>query len=279
MCASGGRRFERGEARVGVAPGDDSPELRAKASSLAKELDLPMVELETERYDLILVARFDRLELRETRRGAAGPVYADFVGRRPGAYRRLVGGRGQPLARAVGLPGHTPEVFDATAGLGGDAFRLMSLGCRVTAVERSPVVAALLRDGLRRARRVPQLDELIKERCKMVVGDACELLAQAASGAGPEVVYLDPMFPSSKHASGLVKKEMRVMRMVVGDDADAGRLFEVARRVAGRRVVVKRMRHTARLGPAPDVTYRGKIARYDVYLTQRSQDVDGHAGT
>jgi 16S rRNA (guanine1516-N2)-methyltransferase len=39
-------------------------------------------------------------------------------------------------------------------GLGKDAFVLASLGCRVTLVERNPVVHALLRDGLDRLREV-----------------------------------------------------------------------------------------------------------------------------
>ena len=41
------------------------------------------------------------------------------------------------IARAIGLNSPTaPHVLDATAGLGGDAFVLASLGCPVTMVER-----------------------------------------------------------------------------------------------------------------------------------------------
>ncbi len=70
----------------------------------------------------------------------------------PGLQRIAVnsaGGKGQAIAKAVGLKaGVALDVIDATAGLGRDAFVLASLGCHVTLVERSPVAAALLEDGL-----------------------------------------------------------------------------------------------------------------------------------
>ena len=53
--------------------------------------------------------------------------------------------------RWVVQKGLRPAIFDATAGLGGDLSVLANIGCAVLAVERQPVVAALLRDALRRA--------------------------------------------------------------------------------------------------------------------------------
>jgi len=65
---------------------------------------------------------------------------------------RYGGGRGQALPRAVGMKGgKTPNVVDATAGLGRDAFLLASLGAQVTLIERSPQMHALLADALARA--------------------------------------------------------------------------------------------------------------------------------
>src|SRR5688572_20080391 len=93
-----------------------------------------------------------RLSLIPTGKNAPGPIYADFL-TGAAAHRRLHGGgRGQPIARAIGLkPGvKPPSVIDATAGLGRDAFVLACLGCEVTLLERSPTVAALLRDALER---------------------------------------------------------------------------------------------------------------------------------
>ena len=48
--------------------------------------------------------------------------------------------------------GYAPTVLDGTAGLGEDAFLLAASGQFVTMYESDPVIAALLRDALRRAR-------------------------------------------------------------------------------------------------------------------------------
>ena len=82
--------------------------------------------------------------------------------------------------------------------------------------------------------------------------------------AAPDVVYLDPMYPPKKK-SALVKKEMRICRMLVGEDEDAGELLEIARRVARRRVVVKRLRHAPPLKANAAAEYVGRTVRYDVY--------------
>lgn len=170
------------------------------------------------------------------------------------------------LAKAVGFKGKPLSVVDATAGLGRDAFLLACMGCTVTAIERSPVVAALLQDGLGRAAADPALARIIEQRLHLVPGDARRLLARLPAEERPEVVYLDPMFPSGRK-SAAVKKEMRLCRLVAGDDPDADELFEVARTVARTRVVVKRPLRAPHLGGKPAIVYKGTTIRYDVYLT------------
>ena len=238
-----------------------------RVAMLAAELDLPLARDGGEAFDLLLVVRADRLELRETKRGAPGPVYVDFVSGGPGHGRRCAATRRQPIARAVGLADGLPSIVDATAGLGRDAFVLASLGCKVTAVERSGVLAALLRDGLQRASAVPLFDDVISERFELIVADARNVLAGMMGDDAPDVVYLDPMFPVDAKASALAKKEMRLLRLLVGDDHDACELLDIARKIARRRVVVKRGRRAPPLGLEPSLAYRGKIARYDVYLS------------
>jgi hypothetical protein len=72
--------------------------------------------------------------------------------------RKFGGGRGEAVAKAVGIKGsYLPDVVDATAGLGRDAFVLASVGCRVRMLERNPVVAALLDDGLTRGYADPEI--------------------------------------------------------------------------------------------------------------------------
>jgi 16S rRNA (guanine1516-N2)-methyltransferase len=62
----------------------------------------------------------------------------DFVTGAVGHRLRFGGGRGQDLAKAMGLrAGKTPMIVDATAGLGRDSFLLASLGAQVILIERS----------------------------------------------------------------------------------------------------------------------------------------------
>ena len=193
-----------------------------------------------------------RLQLRDTREGAPGPLYVDFGSR--DAARRRDAGRRLPLARAIGVkPDERPSVLDATAGLGRDAYTLAALGCRVVALERSALFAALLRDGLKRAGSDMQL----------VVGDASEYMAALADDERPDVVYLDPMFPE-RRKSAAVKKEMQYMQELLGED-NAAALFEAARKCALQRVVVKRPVHAPELAP-PNHTFKGKTVRFDVYV-------------
>ena len=264
--------------RVAVWPDGDDRALRARAEELAAELVLPLVgrgdegrrradaEVEARGCELLLVVTEARLELRENRRHAPGPVFVDFVSGAATFRRR--GGRRQRelLTVAVGARrGRRPSVVDATAGLGRDTFVLALHGCRVAAVERSPVIAALLRDGLRRAAPVSDLQDAVG-RITLIEADARQTLDVLADDDRPDVVYLDPMYPARRRESAQVKKEMRLLRRLLGDDADIGELFDVARRTARRRVVVKRPLHAAPLAPSLDVTYKGKSTRFDIYL-------------
>lgn len=244
---------------MSVAVRASHPELIPKAQALAAALGL---SLEAEGAALELVVTPVGLALREA--GARSqPVMVDFSCRR--AASRRAGGRQLLLARAVGVRrGERPTVFDATAGLGQDAFTLAALGCRVTMAERHPVVAALLADGLQRARCDPELSP-VASRLTLLVGDAQSFMRDPIS-LRPDVVLLDPMYPP-RTKQALPKKELRLFRRLVGDDADAGALLEAARGFARRRVVVKRPRHAPPLGGRPaDAALRGTTIRFDLYL-------------
>ncbi|MGL4608638.1 MAG: class I SAM-dependent methyltransferase [Trueperaceae bacterium] len=226
------------------------PEFQAKAETLATELGLPL-ELQ---LPLQLVVG-ERLELRETA-SKTGPVYVDFSLLK----RKYAANLRRPMdliARAVDAK-NKPQVLDATAGLGGDAFVMALWGCKVMMLERSPIVFALLRDGLEHAKADPEIAEVMK-RMEPKYADAKTFLKNRNS----EVIYLDPMYPESGK-SAAKRKEMRLFREVVGDDVDVQELFEIAKSQATKRVVIKRSIKAPELAK-PSFVLRGTTTRFDVY--------------
>ena len=243
-----------------------NPAIQALLESLASQLQIGFNQDDT--LDALTV--FDADGVLAVQRGASKekPVIVDFVGGKLGHRRKFGGGKGQDIAKAVGLnKGVTPSVLDATGGLGRDAFVLASLGCQVTMIERSPVVAALLMDGLRRASEAPDVAAIINQM-SLVQGNAVEWMRALLQQSSPEqfdVVYLDPMFPH-REKSALVKKEMRLFQDLLGDDPDADQLLPPALATARYRVVVKRPRLAPDLdGREPTYRLSGKSCRYDVY--------------
>ncbi|MGL5358655.1 MAG: class I SAM-dependent methyltransferase [Shewanella sp.] len=207
----------------------------------------------------------DTLSLHKRDEPKLDGIVVDFVTGAAAHRRKFGGGRGQAIAKAVGLKqGVTPRVVDGTAGLGRDAFVLASLGCQVTLVERHPVVAALLEDGLRRAYDDSEIGEWMRARMQLFHGSSLEALA-ALPGA-VDVVYLDPMYPH-RDKSALVKKEMRVFQSLVGADVDADALLAPAMALASKRVVVKRPDYAEDLnGVKPTMVLAQKKNRFDVYV-------------
>ncbi|MEK6592435.1 MAG: class I SAM-dependent methyltransferase, partial [Pseudomonadota bacterium] len=106
----------------------------------------------------------------------------------------------------------------------------------------------------------------LSERLRLVNGDSRALLPTLTPR--PDALYLDPMFPPKRRKSAAVKKEMRLLRELVGDDADALELLEISRGIAHDRVVVKRPDDAPPLAPDPSMSLTGKLVRYDVYLAR-----------
>ncbi|WP_212629958.1 class I SAM-dependent methyltransferase [Pseudomonas sp. KB-10] len=236
------------------------PQYAEAAAQWASRLGLAL-EGETE---FALQLGDDGLQLVELGDKAPGPVRVDFVEGAAAHRRQFGGGSGQMIAKAVGVQsGIRPRILDATAGLGRDAFVLASLGCDMTLIERQPLVAALLEDGLQRAALDLEVAPIIA-RMRLLTGNAIELM-RTWQGDAPQVIYLDPMFPH-RDKSALVKKEMRLFRPFVGDDLDAPALLEAALALASHRVVVKRPRKAPAIeGCKPGYVLEGKSSRYDIY--------------
>jgi 16S rRNA (guanine1516-N2)-methyltransferase len=194
------------------------------------------------------------------------PVEVDFASPASLYRKQHGGGRKEPIVKAIGLKGNEGwHVVDATPGLGRDAFVLVSVGCKVTMIERSPIVAALLEDRIRRlALSFPEL----AAKMSLQHGNSAEVM-QYFTGENVNAIYLDPMFPHKKK-SALVKKEMRLFQQLLGHDPDADALLPPALKLATHRVVVKRPNSADVLaGEKPSMAIESKKHRFDVYLCQK----------
>ena len=241
-------------------------EQQARTEALAAHLGYPLATAPSEEPGFFLEYIEDRLQLYQSGPQAPGPVYVDFCSGKT-AHRRHQGeGRRSPIARAVGMkPGFTPQVLDATAGLGRDAFVLATLGCEVLMVEQSPVVHALLEDGLRRAREVKELERIIA-RMSLIRGNAIDVLEDMSAARLPDCAYLDPMYPH-KGKTALAKKEMRSLQLLLGADQQGNELLAAARRNTRRRTAVKRPARAGFLAELkPDFQISSAKTRYDIYL-------------
>lgn len=190
----------------------------------------------------------------------------DFLTGALGYRQKRSTNQNELLAKAVGIKGgYRPAIIDTTAGLGRDAFILASLGCSVLMLERSETIAQLLSSALQRLHENPTFEKKIDLSFLHI--DAKDYLVKLTPSEYPDVIYLDPMFPH-RTKSALVKKEMRTLREIVGDDEDAEHLLTIALQCARKRVVVKRPRLAPTLTQLkPSFVITGKSQRYDIYLS------------
>ncbi len=225
-----------------------------------KSLGLPLEsEIESDKGLLLVGWHQDKLALFSDQ---SGPIYVDFVEGKVAHRRQFGGGKKQPLARAVGLSSKVnPTVIDATAGFGRDSFVLASLGCKVVMIERSPIMAALLKDGLDRAAKEVEIADIIA-RMSIINADA---ITQLEESEAVQVIYLDPMYPEKKKAAA-VKKEMRVLQQLAGPDLDSVLLLNAALNKAIKRVVVKRPKGAKPIeGRKVNSEISSPNTRYDIY--------------
>lgn len=163
------------------------------------------------------------------------------------------------LVRAAKIKGIAePLVVDATAGLGEDAFLLAAAGCRVLLFERDPVIAALLRDALERAKADPETAP-IASRLTLRPEDSIPVLPTLS----PDVVLLDPMFPERKKTA-LVKKKFQLIHLLEKPCEDERALLDAALAARPRRIVIKRPAKGPFLaGVKPSYSLDGSAVRFD----------------
>lgn len=173
--------------------------------------------------------------------------------------------RKQPLPKAIGATSKT--VIDATAGFGGDASMITLMGYKVVAIERSPILSVLLRDGMQRA----LLDNELKDTlCKDLELREADSITFLQTKPPVDVVYLDPMFPPKRKKSALPQGSIQTLQAIIGYDNEekTNKLFQVALQTAMKRVVVKRPNYAPFFGENPVAIHKGKLVRYEVYKPQ-----------
>ena len=232
-----------------------------RAAAVASELGLERVR---ERIDgsIHLVVDQTHVWLEITEGRVATEVHLRFDS--PAMMHRRRGGHNEMLGRAIGVKAdRLPHVFDATGGLGRDAFVMADLGCEVTVCERSPVLAWLLERAVGHA-RISAHDSvrLAANRMSVLHGDSVQRTL-----AGVSVIYLDPMFPERKKTAA-VRKDAAMLQRLAGGEADPLEpLLSWALNQDVSRVVVKQPRHAPVLpGKKPSHSINGKSVRFDVFV-------------
>ena len=234
-------------------------ELVPAAKALAEQLQLPFQS----NADYLLLLTKDYLGLQKAGEKSL-PLYIDFTSTQLNFRRKNSNMRSELLIKALGLKKNTnPTIVDATAGLARDSFMIASFGFAIQLLERSPIIHALVNDGIQRGLHDPAIQPIL-QRMDYVKTDAITWLTHLTTK--PQIIYIDPMFPERKK-SALSKLDMRIFHAVVGDDIDADTLFNTALTCATRRVVVKRPRLAEEMaGVRPSYSLSGSSSRFDVYL-------------
>ncbi len=235
----------------------DTADFHLQSQDLANTLQLPLqnhLDPEAEFYfyyksqGLYLMSRDLNL----------GPLHLDF---NEGLLaRRLVKAslRTEPLARAIGLAQKPNlQLCDATAGIGRESALLARLGARVTSLERSKILSALVKDALYRCQS-PWISHL-----NWICEDSRDFLK--TSTIAFDVIYLDPMFEKNSHKAR-VKKDMQYLQALHADEEDADELLDIALSKNIWRVVVKRpLKARCLLDRKPDFQFLLPAYRFDVY--------------
>lgn len=155
------------------------------------------------------------------------------------------------------------KAIDATAGMGEDAFIIAANGYDVTLHEQNPVIALLLKDAIRRAKKQPSLKD-IASRMTVVEGNSIEILSNRLDPV--DVIYLDPMFPG-RQKSSLINKKLQLIQKMESPCSEEHELFDAAIKANPSKIIVKRPLKAPWLAERkPTYSLDGKAIRYDCYI-------------
>ncbi|MCQ2508734.1 MAG: class I SAM-dependent methyltransferase [Dorea sp.] len=257
-----------------------SEDYLAEGQALAAKLDTELIkgyelsEEALEECNLQLLLRFDQEGVSLTQGKLS--LRGDFMEMMPrlksnNLYKEM-------LVKASKLKGFegTPYAIDATAGMGEDSILLATAGFEVDLYEFDPVIAALLKDALRRAADDPILGRIVA-RMHVVEGNSVEAMWKlgetASSDRRPDLIYLDPMFPA-RQKSGLIKKKFQLLQQLERpcSDDDGDEMVRAAMSIRPRKLVIKRPLKGPYLADLkPEYSLAGKAIRYDCFTFARNE--------
>ena len=227
----------------------------ADAQALAEKLGLPTASVPGDGLNVVFDA--DGVSLM----GYGMRYRGDFSE----MLRRLTGGRlaHEMLAHIAKTKKENPTAIDATAGMGEDSILLAASGYTVTMFEQNPVIAALLRDAMRRGADDPELAPILA-RMHLYEEDSTKSAPLLCRDA--DLVYLDPMFPA-RQKSGLIGKKLQLIQKLEQPCTAEETLWQMAVALHPGKIVVKRpLKGPVLAGKVPGYTVKGKAIRYDCYV-------------
>jgi 16S rRNA (guanine1516-N2)-methyltransferase len=156
-------------------------------------------------------------------------------------------------------------VLDLTGGWGMDSFMIAHNGRCVTMLEQNRLIYAITAHSLKCVETHPKLAQTAgRINCLNTTGS--HFLASHEDSDAFDCIYLDPMFPSHK-SSAKPSKEMQLLQQMTSN-VDIEFAFSLALNQAKNRVVMKRpLKSPAFSDRQPDIVYRERTVRFDVYLT------------
>ena len=176
---------------------------------------------------------------------------------------------GQALVKACNNKQHSiKKLLDLTGGWGVDSFILAHHGLRVTMLEQNELVYNISAHSLNCARLI-RSTSAAANRIELIHTSSVDFLLGNDHATSFDCIYLDPMFPDHK-STAKPAKDMQILQHLT-DNKNIEECFELALQKARKRVVVKQPAKSRPISSlVPDLVYREKTIRFDVYLTNNT---------
>ena len=183
----------------------------------------------------------------------------------PSFFKRAQQSNQALLKACNNKPRNIKTLLDLTGGWGMDSFILACHGHSVTCIEQNELVHQVSAYSLNCAKEIKS-SARAANRITLIQSDSTEYLQNHGDSGNFDCIYLDPMFPEHKSSAKSAKSLQILQKLTHNQDIEM--CFELALQKARKRVVVKRPAKSAPISDlGPDLVYREKTIRFDVYLT------------